>query len=118
MTTAGARSRADDVLALVLAAIESRVGAFRSDDLMPEVLTWCVEAEDVFCLVYRQPLYGPTTIGLRRTVEPDWTIEGVADEVVTCELGEPLGSLWHTLTPDLAGVMWWTGNPPEWKVRR
>lgn|GEM_PF-3530313 len=89
-----------------------------SADLVPELVDSWVEAEDVFCVVYRQPLYGPILLGLRRVVEADWTIEGVVDEVVTCELGEPLGSLWETLTPDEAGTMWWAGNPPEWKVRR
>lgn len=53
----------------------------------------------------------------RAEVLRSWT-EGVVDEIVTCEIGEPLGSLHETLRPDAEGVMWWTGNLPEWKVRR
>jgi hypothetical protein len=80
--------------------------------------TW-TESADVLCLVYRQPgMYPDMTLGLRRTVDPDWTVEGVADEILCCELGEPLGSLYAGLEADEDGVMWWTGNLPEWKDRR
>ncbi|RHA39005.1 hypothetical protein [Cellulomonas rhizosphaerae] len=85
---------------------------------MTEVVEAWAEPDDVFCLVYRQPLYGDVLLGLRRAVEPDWTIDGVVDEILSFELGEPLGSLFDTLIRNDAGVHWWNGHPDEWKVRR
>ena len=82
-----------------------------------EVVDSWTEGPSVLCLVYRQRGYR-YTLGLRREVEDDWTLEGLADEILTCELDEPLGSMIDTLQPDDQGVMWWSGNLPEWKERR
>lgn len=104
------QSRAKQVLDIVLAELPS----LREPT---ELVDSWTEGPTVLCLVYRQSLYD-CTLGLRREVEDDWTLEGVADEILTCELDEPLGSMIDTLQPDEHGVMWWTGNLPEWKVRR
>lgn len=76
-----------------------------------------VESDEVFCLVYRYEDKGffDGVLGLRRTVEPDWSIDGIVDHVLVEELGEPLGAMEDELSPDDAGVMWWTGDKPEWK---
>lgn len=109
-------SRAEQVLALVLTGLAARPD---TSDFVTHVERSWTEGDDVLCLVYRQPRwYGDLTIGLRRTVEPDWSIDGVADEVLVGELDEPLGSMFDTLEPDEDGVMWWSGNLPEWKERR
>jgi hypothetical protein len=118
-TTKGQRmsepTRAEQVLAGVIESIRTQD---ESDWLAVDLQRSWTEGDDVFCLVYQQPgaLRG-MTLGLRRTVEPDWTIDEVLVEVVGSELGEPLGSLFDTLQADEAGVMWWTGNLPEWKQR-
>jgi hypothetical protein len=103
-------SRAEQVLERVIDAVPR---------LMPEttVLDSWTEGDDVFCLVYRQARYD-WPLGLRRRVPPEWSIDGLVQEVVICELEEPLGSLMPTLQPDAAGVRWWSGNPPEWSVPR
>jgi hypothetical protein len=80
-----------------------------------EVVDSWTEGDDIFCLVYRDPDEYDFTLGLRRTVEPNWTIDGVVDQVLVGELGEPLGTLEDTLRPDDQGVMWWTGDRPEWR---
>ena len=73
----------------------------------------------MLCLIYRQPKwYGDLTLGLRRAVESDWTIDGVVNEILAGELEEPLGSMHDTLEPDESGAMWWSGNLPEWKELR
>ena len=55
------------------------------------------EGDDVFCLVNRHPEHYDGTLGLHRVVEDDWTIDGVVDQVLVGELGEPLGSMEDTL---------------------
>ena len=106
-------SRAEEALSRVLA----QVGSLDREWAIEVEAAW-TEADDVLCLVYRQPgMYGNVTLGLRRTVEADWTIDGVVEEILVGELSEPLGSLYDTLQPDADGVMWWTGNLPEWKER-
>lgn len=87
--------------------------------LMPAttVLDSWTEGEDVFCLVYRQARYD-WPLGLRRRVPPGWSIDGLVQEVIMCELEEPLGNLEVTLQADDAGVRWWSGNSPEWSVPR
>lgn len=80
-----------------------------------ELVDSWTEGDDVFCLVYRQPEHYDGTLGLRRVVEDDWTIDGVVGQVMDGELGEPLGGLVNTLQPDEGGVMWWSGDLPEWK---
>lgn len=73
------------------------------------------EGDDVFCHVNRHPEHYDGTFGLHRVVEDDWTIDGVVDHVLVGELGEPLGSMEDTLHRDARGVMWWSGDLPEWK---
>ena len=107
-------SRAQEVLSHVLEGISALGGEWAT-----EVEAAWTEGNDVLCLVYRQPrMYADVRLGLRRSVEPDWSIEGVADEILVAELGEPLGSRRDSLQADADGVMWWTGNLPEWKQRR
>lgn len=101
---------------MVLSGLESRPD---TSEFTTHVERSWTEGDDVLCLVYRQPRwYGDLVIGLRRSIESDWTIDGVADEVLNGELHEPLGTIYATLEPDDEGVMWWSGNLPEWKVRR
>jgi hypothetical protein len=109
-------ARAQEVLGRVVAGAGSV--PWGDSNLVTEVVEAWAETDDVFCLVYRQLLYGDLLLGLRRVVEPDWTIDGVVDEILSCELGEPLGSVFDELVPDDAGVHWWNGNPDEWKTRR
>lgn len=80
-----------------------------------ELIDSWTDGNDVFCLVYRQPEHYEGTLGLRRVVEADWSIDGVVGQVLDGELGEPLGSLEETLRGDEHGVMWWSGDLPEWK---
>ncbi len=107
-------TRAEQVLSGVLESIRTQD---KSDWLAVDLKKSWTEGEDVFCLIYKQRSLEGMTLGLRRTVEADWTINEVLAEVVASELGEPLGSLYDTLEEDDAGVMWWTGNLPEWKQR-
>lgn len=108
-------SRASQVLAQVLTAIERSNDRFPTDDFATEVVDSWVENDDTFCIVYRQRLYGDELFGLRRTVEPAWSISGVVDEVLTCELFEPLGSLYDPMVADEQGIKWWAGNLSDWK---
>jgi hypothetical protein len=108
-------TRAELVLALVLESLST----WEHTEFRTEVQKSWTEGDSVVCLVYRQTgMYSKLTLGLRRTVEDDWSIEGLVEEMVVCEMGEPLGSLYESLQPDAKGVMWWTGNLPEWKERR
>ena len=104
------QSRAQQVLEAVLRHVPQL-------DPPTTILDSWTEGDDVFCLVYRQDRYD-WPLGLRRSVTPEWTIDGLVFEVLTCELEEPLGSLMSALEPDDRGVMWWSGNPPEWTVPR
>jgi hypothetical protein len=103
----------------VLASVLSSLSAWGRTEFRTEVQKSWTEGDAILCIVYRQPdMYPTLRLGLRRTIEADWTVAGIADEIVSCEIGEPLGSLYDTLQPDAEGVMWWTGNLPEWRVRR
>ncbi len=70
------------------------------------------EGEDTICVVYEGWWY-PGTLGLRRKVEANVPVEHVVEDMLSGDLGEPLGSLVDTLVLDDNGVMWWEGNPPE-----
>jgi hypothetical protein len=105
-----ASSRAQQVLERVIREVPRLTPA-------TAVLDSWTEGDDVFCLVYRQEGYD-WPLGLRRHVPPEWTVDGLVQEILICELEEPLGSLSATLQADDAGVRWWRGNPPEWSVPR
>jgi hypothetical protein len=108
-------SRAQTALERILGAL-SRPSERRSRLVEHiEVVDSWTEGDDVFCLIYRDPEEYDFTLGLRRTGETDWTIDGVVDQVLVGELGEPLGALEDTLRADDKGVMWWTGDQPEWR---
>jgi hypothetical protein len=79
-----------------------------------------IENPEVACFVYESAEQAHGRLGLRRTVEQssEWTVEGIVDEILTCEMGEPLGSCFDTLEADGDGVLWWTGNRAEWKAPR
>ncbi len=110
------KSRAERVLERVLLGLRSRPA---TSDFMTHVERSWTDGDDVLCLVYRQPRwYGDLVLGLRRVVESDWTIDGVVDEVLSGELGEPLGSMYGSLEADDEGVMWWQGNLDAWKFKR
>jgi hypothetical protein len=79
-----------------------------------------IENPELACFVYESAEQPHGRLGLRRTVEQgsEWTVEGIVDEILTCEMGEPLGSCFDTLQADADGVLWWTGNRTEWKAPR
>jgi hypothetical protein len=79
-----------------------------------------IEGAEVVCFVYESEVQRCGRVGLRRTIEQgsEWTLEGIVDEILTCELGEPLGSCFDTLEADEDGMLWWIGNRTEWKVPR
>ncbi len=79
-----------------------------------------IESPEVVCFVYESAEQPHGRVGLRRTVEQgsEWTVEGIVDEILTCEMGEPLGSCFDTLEADRDRVLWWTGNRTEWKAPR
>lgn len=108
-------SRAQTALDRILGALsgQSERGSHVVQHI--EVVNSWTESDDVFCLVYRDPEAYDFTLGLRRTVEPCWTIDGLVDQVLVGELGEPLGALEDTLRADDKGFMWWTGDRPEWR---
>lgn len=101
-------SRAAQVLAKVLLGAPDTMGTG-----LVVIDSW-VEGEDTFCIVYRYEFFDGV-VGLRRTVEPDWSIDAVVDHVLVGELGEPLGAMEDELVADKDGVMWWAGDTPEWK---
>ena len=70
-----------------------------------------VEGPDTICVVYEGWWY-PGIVGLRQnTGSPDWPLETVVLNILTYDLGEPLGLVTDTLQADEHGVMWWTGTP-------
>lgn len=106
----GAQSRARRTLDLVLVEAEDTMGSGL------RVLDSWVESDDTFCLVFSSDLtpLEHTPIGLRRTVDENWSVEQVADYVLVSELGEPLGSLVDELELD-GGVWWFRGDRREWR---
>ncbi|WP_380162707.1 hypothetical protein [Kineococcus sp. R86509] len=76
----------------------------------------------VLHVVYRHPWWDFTT-GLRRHLDevehyplnlpvPDIDLAvDLADDIVTSDIEEPLGSVLESMVPDEDGVWWW-GNPP------
>jgi hypothetical protein len=54
-------------------------------------------------------------MGLRRQIEADVPIEAVVDDIVVCDLGEPVGADAEGLSRDEAGIMWWHGIRPGWR---
>ena len=79
-----------------------------------------IDNADTVCFVYEAVEQPHGLIGLRRVIEqgPEWTVSGIVDEILTGEMGEPLGSCFDTLRADSDGVLWWAGNLAEWKEPR
>jgi hypothetical protein len=99
-------SRAADVLAAVLQRLPSK--------FVPDVrvLDSWVEDDDVICLVYTSSLTDGLT-GLRRRVEVDIPVTAIVDDIVVCDLGEPLGTDREGGERDENGILWWPGIRPE-----
>ena len=69
-------------------------------------------------VVYRTEFLFPDdqrVYGLWREIEADVPVRSLVDEIVHREIGEPLGSLADELWLE-AGVMWFRGNRPEWRL--
>lgn len=100
------RSRAAAVLEAVLMGVEPP----RASNGHLRILGAWIEEPDTICVVYRGWWY-PGTVGLRQHIgSTDWPVETVVLNILTYDLGEPLGSLVDTLEPDDHGVMWWSGT--------
>jgi hypothetical protein len=54
-------------------------------------------------------------VGPRRQIASDVPLDRVVLNILDGDLGEPLGALADTLEPDDHGIMWWAGNPPQWR---
>lgn len=87
----------------------------RASDGNLQILGAWTEEPATICIVYRGWWY-PGTIGLRQHIGPtDWPVEIVVLNILTYDLGEPLGSAVDSLEPDDHGVMWWSGiSPGSW----
>ncbi|HEX6875650.1 MAG TPA: hypothetical protein VF165_08330 [Nocardioidaceae bacterium] len=102
------RSRAATVLEAVLMGVE--LPSARNGNL--QILGAWTEEPDTICVVYQGWWY-PGIVGLRQHIgSTDWPMETVVLNILTEDLGEPLGSLVHSLEPDEHGVMWWSGTSP------
>jgi len=69
-------------------------------------------------VVYRAQFLFPDdqqVYGLWREIEADVPVRSLVDEIVHREIGEPLGSLADELWLE-AGVLWFRGNRPEWRL--
>jgi hypothetical protein len=67
----------------------------------------------MICVVYQGWWY-PGLLGLRQHIgSRDWPVDTVVLNILSEDLGEPLGSLVDSLEPDEHGVMWWSGTSPS-----
>lgn len=100
-------SRAADTLEGVLRNVEPP----RASNGNLRILGAWTENPETMCVVYQGWWY-PGILGLRRHVgSTNWPLETAVLNILTYDLGEPLGSLVDALEPDEHGVMWWTGTP-------
>ena len=78
---------------------------------------WSSEPETIR-VVYRAQFLSPDdwqVYGLWREIEVDVPVRSLVDEIVHREIGEPLGSLADESWLE-AGVLWFRGNRPEWRL--
>ena len=100
--------------AQVLEAVREGIEPPQAHNGYLRLLDSWTEGEDTICVVYEGWWY-PGTLGLRRNVEANVPAQHVVEDILSGDLGEPLGGLVDALVPDDNGVMWWEGNPPEWR---
>lgn len=97
----------------MLEAVLTNVEPPRTSNGNLRILGAWTEEPDTICVVYRGWWY-PSIVGFRQHIgSADWPLETVVLNILTYDLGEPLGTLVDTLEPDDHGVMWWRGTPPE-----
>jgi hypothetical protein len=101
--------------AAALEGVLKRVEPPRTVNGNLRILGAWTEGPETICIIY-EGWWHPGTIGLRREIESDWPLESVVLNILTADLGEPIGPSVDT-DPDEHGVTWWTGAPPQWRVR-
>jgi hypothetical protein len=115
---------ADDVHTALLRRLTDPARHLPTTDGQIQVLRSWTDVHDghpVLHVVYRHPWWDFTT-GLRRYLDEveDYPLNlpthvdpavDLADDIVTSDIEEPLGSVSDSMVPDEDGVWWW-GHPP------